>query len=346
MGAGGNTAALRLLCAAALAVGGTLFVLSQWRESPGAVRGSPALPRDPAGQTQAVAGSSADSAATALDGHDLGSARPGTVLPHPEHPYEDTDVDGDVVIDDAGNFVPTTLTLSLFDYFFIESGRLDDASIVQQINDWLASRLTEPALSQAQAFLAQYLAMRDLARDAYANGDLRRHPRARLALLHDLRVQAYGEDTANLLFGEEQARQLQRVERMEAAARGEITDPRLGLSPAEVATYERTRAVLASQAMAEQDIGEEALWQQRSEAFGYDAAYRLAELDAQRSAWQARLDRYNAEKAALAADKSLDDSARARRAESLLAEHFNATERKRVEALARIEAAGGGAVND
>lgn len=340
MGDTGNTTALRLLCAAALAVGGTLLVLSQWRDSAGTLAGEPASPRA-AGQSPATAGPVAGSVEPAPDA--TSGAPPAAVLPHPDHPYPDTDVDGDVMVDAAGNFVPSALTLSLFDYFFIESGRLDDASIVQQINDWLASRLAEPALSQARAFLAQYLEMRELARQAHASGALQQHPRTRLDLLWDLRVQAYGAATASALFGADHARQLQRLERMEAAARGEITDPHLGLSPAEIASYERTRAVLASQAMTAQDIGEEALWQQRSEAYGYDAAYRLAELDEQRSAWQARLERYDAAKAALEADTSLDEASRAARNEALLAEHFTATERKRVRALARIRAAGGGA---
>jgi lipase chaperone LimK len=76
----------------------------------------------------------------------------------------------------------------------------------------------------------------------------------------------------------------------------------------------------------------------RAARFGPEAAGRLAELDAQRAAWAARVEDYRAARAALAADAALSPDAEAAAVEALLAARFSGPERTRVEALDRIAA--------
>jgi lipase chaperone LimK len=80
----------------------------------------------------------------------------------------------------------------------------------------------------------------------------------------------------------------------------------------------------------------------RTAALGADAAARLAELDRSRTAWDARLTRFRAARAAVLADPQLDDAERRRRIAALLESSFTPEERIRVEALDRISARSNG----
>ena len=64
----------------------------------------------------------------------------------------------------------------------------------------------------------------------------------------------------------------------------------------------------------------------------------LAALDRAHAAWDARLGRYRAERAALQADGALDDAERSRRIAALQARSFSAAEQLRVAALDRLAA--------
>lgn len=281
----------------------------------------------------ATTGAGADDTPAA---HTVERVAASSEYPQPAHPFADTDVDGDVAVDSDGHFIPNANALQLFDYFFIESGRLSDADIVAQIHAWLASRLQEPALGEARAFLNQYLNLRQLARQAFADGEMGATPRARLALIQQLREKAFGTELATQLFAREHAQQEARLQRMEAAATGEDIDPLLGLSAAEVRAQQRTEQVLAASAMASETSSPEELWSRRSTAYGYEAAYRLAELDRQRQQWAARVAAYSAQKQALYNDGSLSQSQRETQLQTLLQTSFNATERQRVQALEKI----------
>lgn len=261
----------------------------------------------------------------------------GVEIPRPDHPYRDTVVDGDVSVDADGHFLPDQNALRLFDYFFIESGRLADAKIEQQIRDWLASRLQQPALAEAEAFLGQYLQLRQLAEQAYSEAGMPGDPMARLQLIRQLQQEAFGPELAEQLYGEEYRRQHARVMRMQALASGEEVDPTQGLSQAENRVYQRTQSVLAASAMAAAAGDEAALWEQRSEAFGYDAAYRLAELDERRAHWDARLAQYREAMEALGSNSDLNQLEREQQEAALLEAHFNPTEQRRVRALQRID---------
>jgi lipase chaperone LimK len=76
----------------------------------------------------------------------------------------------------------------------------------------------------------------------------------------------------------------------------------------------------------------------REQAFGYDAAERLAVLDARRAEWQRRLHGYHAERAALLGDPELAPEELHGALEALRTEHFEPQELARVRALDRADA--------
>jgi lipase chaperone LimK len=99
---------------------------------------------------------------------------------------------------------------------------------------------------------------------------------------------------------------------------------------APLAQIERERALRAAGA-SDADIAAA-----RTRALGADAAARLAEMDRTRAAWDARLARFRAERAALLAAPGLDDDTRQQKVTELFERSFTPPERMRVEALDRL----------
>lgn len=77
----------------------------------------------------------------------------------------------------------------------------------------------------------------------------------------------------------------------------------------------------------------------RREMVGGEAADRLAELDREEAAWQARLDACRMERSTIEADPGLDAARRAARLRRLLEDRFTANERLRVEAIEQMRQA-------
>jgi lipase chaperone LimK len=78
---------------------------------------------------------------------------------------------------------------------------------------------------------------------------------------------------------------------------------------------------------------------ERAVLFGAEAADRLAALDAERSAWNARVAAVRAQQQAWAVDTNLDTNQREARLQDLLNADFSASEQRRVRALLRLPAA-------
>lgn len=265
-----------------------------------------------------------------------------------------TQVDGGLAVDAAGRFVPTTDAIALFDYFFSARGEESDAAIVRRIRREIEARLPASAVADALAFLDLYLGYRERARVLAAmpeTADLA----ARLARLHALRAEVFGAALAATLFAQDEQRVAAALERRRILADPALDDAERvrRLEAVEAALPEEMRA---AQAEAEAPL---ALWYEearlrasggddaavhalRESRFGPEAAARLAELDAQRAVWDARLRDYRVARDALTADTALAAGAKTAALAALLAERFDANERVRVEALDRI-AAGAGA---
>lgn len=297
----------------------------------------------------AAAGTHAGEPAAALPTPPLAPAPSARVEPLAALPgsLEGAEPDGAIRANDAGHLVIDLELRRLFDHFLIATGEEPLAAIRARIVAVLHARLPATAEAEAIAILDRYLAYRDAARQLSLPSD----PRAGLGQLHDLRARMFAPEVARAFFAGEEAATYAALDRRDA-----LLDP--ALSPAErerriadidsqlPADVREARAAATApidelnreQAMRAAGASDAQIAAARTAALGPEAAARLAELDRTRVAWDERLARFRAARAALLADPGLDDAARNRRIAELLAGSFTPEERIRVEALDRIAA--------
>jgi lipase chaperone LimK len=259
-----------------------------------------------------------------------------------------TDVPGGFFVDDDGRFVPTRDALDVFDYYLAASGEEPASVLRARIEAHIRASLEGEAAREAEALLDTYLgfrgALRELAEsEAPPPHDLER----RLQWIRELRRAHFGATTADALFGEEERALAIDLERrrvhddpaLDASERAE----RLAALEAELPPEVRTARARArgpmrlhqrTRAMREAGASDEEIFEARAAEFGSEAAERLALLDAERAAWQARLDAYMQARDALLSE--LDGASaeeRSEAVEALRAARFDAHERRRVQAL-------------
>ncbi|MCC6848552.1 MAG: lipase chaperone [Deltaproteobacteria bacterium] len=303
------------------------------RASPAARDGSAAAPADP----------------LALPGAG------GDALPRPRS-LRGTRVDGGLVVDAAGRFVPTIDARRLFDYFLTATGEIPDEALRVRIVREIARRLPPPAAVDAIVLLDGYLGYRARVRalataEAPDDDDLE----SRLATLIAIRRTTLGPEAAAAFFAEEEAdaRRLLEARRIaddptlapqERAARVEAI-----FEAAEADLPPETRAARAAARLAttlraaEDEIrnrgGDDAeIAAVRERTAGPEAAGRLAALDRERTAWRERVAAFRTARDGIRRDATLDAAARAAAETRLLAESFTPPERRRVEALDRLAA--------
>jgi lipase chaperone LimK len=257
-----------------------------------------------------------------------------------------TDADGALQVDRAGHLVVDLELRRLFDHFLAATGEESPATIRARIVAALRARLPAAAAAEGVAILDRYLAYRDAARLLAPSQDLA----ATLDEVHDLRRRMFSPEVARAFFADEEAAiyaaLAQRAVALDPALSAEERDRRLAEIEARIpaAAREARDAAMApldawtrETAMRAAGASEQQIATARTAALGADAAARLADLDRARAAWDTRLARFRAERAALLADPRLDDAERGRRIDELLARSFSAPERIRVEALDRLD---------
>ena len=252
---------------------------------------------------------------------------------------EGTSPDGDVETDGFGHLRPSRELRQLFDYYLSASGEEPRGRIKARIVAELRERLPSPAADEALSVLHRYLVYRRA---------VRRMP-PDLATVHDVRVRILGRDVAEAFFAVDEA-----AASFMLARRAVATDP--DLAPAErdarlaalearlpesVRTW-RAEAATPLQLMREEealrasegsDADTRAL---RERMVGAEAADRLAALDQDRAAWQARVDEYRVDRLAIDENPSLDAAGRTAALDELRASRFTEPEQIRVAALDRI----------
>jgi len=319
-------------------------------------RGTPERPGDGAPPAPGLVATDDDS------GGDDGTAARGPLGPvRPDGPAKPRSlrgsrVDGGLVVDADGRFVPTIDARRLFDYFLSGTGEMPDDALRARIVAEIERRLPPDAAREAIALLDRYLAYRErvrvLAASAPADGDLD----GRLAMLEALRREMLGDDAAAAFFAEEEthARRVLEIRRItadgslsveERAARVEALYAAVEADlPAETREARAAGRLATALREAEDEIrtnggGPAEVQALRERLAGPEVAARLADLDARRAAWRARVDDLRRERARIAADPTLDATAKADATERLL-DGFTTSERKRLEALDRLAAGG------
>lgn len=260
-------------------------------------------------------------------------------------------VDGEVAFDALGRVHADAGLRHLFDHFLSLSGEFTP----DEITELLLAHVREAHGDQAALEVAEWFDRYVGLRAELAGANLPHDLGQRLALLHDARLRWLGADAAQAMFGEEEAQVAHTLARravmedpaLDAAAREaalrelETRRPRA----ARAAEREATAAVLAEEQTRQLErfgAGAAERYAERSALWGEEAARRLASLDAQRAGWDRRVADYVAARERVRADGALDEAARARALQALLAARFDTRERLRIEALEGVGALPGG----
>jgi lipase chaperone LimK len=270
-----------------------------------------------------------------------GAADPGA-LPGS---LEGTEADGAITADSGGHVVIDLELRRLFDHFLAATGEEPLGTIRARIVAVLRSRLPATAAAEAIDLLDRYLAYREAARQLTPPHG----PVAGLDQVHDLRARMFSPEVVKAFFADEEAATYAALARrailIDTTLSPAERDRRLAEIDARLPPWVRDARAAATapldelnreQAMRAAGASDQQIAAERTAALGSDAATRLADLDRARVAWDARLARFRAARAALRADPGLDDAERRRRIDELLAQSFTPEERIRAVALDRI----------
>lgn len=253
----------------------------------------------------------------------------------------DTQVDGEILIDDAQQLVVSYGLRRLFDYFFSAIGEEDAASIQARIEAYIRHHTPEPAASQAIAILHNYIryqqALTQL-QSRYGNLQMQatRAGEMDLALVsqrqHDikrLREQYFNPATIKAFFASEDAYDdyaiaMMRIEQDSQLSQAQKQAQRadyIGRMPdSDNKQYLTNQANLdtlmqRSEQMQAQGASAGELFAMRSQLVGAAAAARLAQMDKQNADFDNRFAHYHRQKQVLmqqygvaAADNHADSS--------------------------------------
>ncbi len=252
-----------------------------------------------------------------------------------------SDVDGALLVDGYGHFLPSPSALALFDYFLAASGEQSEAQLRWRIIAEIEARLSPEAAFDATLLLDTYLDFREALRYLAQSSEAPARLAQRWQSIGQLRREFFGEDGAEVLFGEaEQVISLDLERRRIHLDTTITTADKLGqlqalneaLPPAIRAARQSANAPARSYAAVNTlrsqggDDGE--IFALRASDFGNAAAQRLATLDKQQEEWRQRLDNYHAARNQAMKQASNGDFS------ALRAIHFDdVNERRRVRAL-------------
>ncbi len=236
-----------------------------------------------------------------------------------------SEVDGELRLAADGRLQMDAATVRFFEYHLALLGELELADIRALLTEHATQRLGASSVAEVMAAFERYLGLRQALAALPAGASLTDTLQARQAL----EQQWFGED-AEAMFGEARdydARTAQRLDSSDAQ-----TQPAAeAIAPAErearvaLLAEEQSRQFEALGLPAEQRRAErEALW-------GAQAAARLDALDAERAAWDARLQAYARERDRLLSSGSATASA----LDALRQRNFDPRERLRVEGMER-----------
>lgn len=297
--------------------------------------------------------------ASRADGADAGAAPAAApdqgALPELPASLRGTVVDGELTVDASGEFVPNSQALAVFDYFLSATGEEPDDVIRARIVAHLRSTLAPAAAAEAEAFLDTYLRHRERMRTLTTTGTPPADLDRRLQWIREERRSVFGPALAERLFGEEERVVLLDLERRDVVTDAALTQEEktrrlqeIELRLPEHVREERRRASAPArvsrqvEALRTAGASDAEVFAERERELGPAAAERLAALDRENAAWQARIDAYRAARERILADPSLADADREAQIETLRAERFDERERMRVRALDEVEASTGG----
>ena len=275
---------------------------------------------------------------------------------------QDTDVDGEIIIDDNKNLVVTEGLRRLFDYFLSAMGEEDEATIGQRVEAYISSHTPEPAASSAIEIFRQYreyLKALDDLQNSYGNLQMQATQAGEIDLnlvsqrrqdMIKLRQQFFTAETIEAFFAGEDAYEDYSMEMVRIGQDDSLTeeqkqarrDDYISRLPDGVIkqNYQNQanfgKLMERTEALKEQGASPEALFAMRRELVGEAAAIRLAKMDAEEADFDGRFNQYQAQRQALI--NKLGDEAQAQAQISQLENRlFNEVERKRLTGYAQLK---------
>jgi lipase chaperone LimK len=253
-----------------------------------------------------------------------------------------TAVDGDLILDETGHFVPTPEAIALFDYFLSAQGEESIEDIYDRILTEIRKRLPPEAASEAVHLLDEYLGFRQKAAEQLQRAyRVVRAPEYALRGIQQLRRAIFGPELAQRLFGGQEQEENAAIEQFKSGPRPPAAEAfdsaRVSVESTAPKRYS-PQEIVAVLTIVDSD----GIWLNPTklakiqEMIGPEAMDRLVRLRNDRLVWQQRLDQYRFERQQIESTPGLDRAERQREIDELRAEHFGPDELPQVELLDRL----------
>ncbi|MEK6200692.1 MAG: lipase secretion chaperone [Psychrobacter sp.] len=275
---------------------------------------------------------------------------------------QDTDVDGEIIIDENKQLVVTEGLRRLFDYFLSALGEEDEATIFARVESYIRSFVPEPAASQAIVIFNKYVAylkaipeieksFGNLQLQATQNGELDLNMVAQQKQdVAKLRQQYFDTQTITAFFGAEDEyddysiamininqNKLMSDEQKAAAQQDYVSRMPDNMTKVNIEQQANLNALMSrTEQMKAQGATPESLYNMRRELVGAAAAGRLAQLDKEDANFDQRFTQYQTQKQQLLSQNTNSTQARVQ-IEQLGQQLFSDTERKRLAGYAAMQ---------
>ncbi len=236
-----------------------------------------------------------------------------------------SEVDGKLQLDANGRLRMDAATVRFFEYHLALLGELELADIRALLTEHATQRLGASSVAEVMAAFERYLGLRQALAALPAGASLTDTLQAR----RSLEQQWFGED-AEAMFGEARDYDARAAQRLDSS------NAQMQPSPETIAPAEReARVALLAEEQSRQfealGLSAEQRRAERTALWGAQAAARLDALDAERAAWDARLQAYARER-----DRLLGTgTATAAALDALRQRSFDPREQLRVEGMER-----------
>ena len=275
---------------------------------------------------------------------------------------QDTDVDGEIIIDENKQLVATEGLRHLFDYFLSAMGEEDEATIIARVEAYIGHRTPEPAASSAIEVFRQYITyLKEIGslEESYGNLQMQATQSGEIDLnliaqrsqdVNRLRQQLFDKDTIQAFFSGEDAYEdysvaMVRIEQdnslntAQKKASREDYISRLPEGDIKQNFQKQANFSELTQRNAEmkaKGASKEELFVMRRGLVGEAAASRLGEVDIKEANFDNRFNQYQAKRQALINSAGSEAGAQVQ-IDQLERSQFSESERKRLTGYAELQ---------
>ncbi|WP_201555860.1 lipase secretion chaperone [Psychrobacter sp. 72-O-c] len=278
---------------------------------------------------------------------------------------QDTDVDGEIIIDENKQLVVTEGLRRLFDYFLSAMGEENEATIVARVEAYIRHHTPEPAASSAIDIFHQYISyLKELdgLQDSYGNLQMQATQAGKLDLnliaqrgqdVNRIRQKLFDENTIQAFFGGEDAYEdysvamvsIEQDNSLNAAQKKTSREDYISRLPeGEIKQNFQKQANFGeltqrTEEMKAKGASKEELFVMRRGLVGEAAASRLAIVDTEDANFDARFNQYQTKRQALIKNAGSETKAQVQ-IDQLERSQFSDTERKRLAGYAGLKKQG------